>query len=80
MSGGGKYNKTYNSIDFEGVYLRCSAVLGSQILRLYALVAAWAVIVIVSWIDVENMVARVSQTVVQTAWFIYIVAVIHSIR
>lgn len=44
---------------------------------LYALVAAWAVIVILSWIDVENVVARVSQTVVQTAWFIYILAVIH---
>ena len=44
---------------------------------LHALVAAWAIIVIVSWIDVENIAARVSQTVVQTAWFIYILAVIH---
>lgn len=48
--------------------------------ELPALVAAWAVLVIVSWIDVEAMVARVSQTVVQTAWFIYILAVIHSTR
>ncbi len=44
---------------------------------LNALVAAWAVIVIVSWIDLENVVARMLQTVVQTAWFIYILAVIH---
>jgi len=48
--------------------------------ELPGLVAAWAVIVIVSFIDVESMVAKVSQTVVQTAWFIYILAVIHSIK
>ncbi len=41
------------------------------------LVAAWAVTVIITVIDVETMVARVSQAVVQTAWFIYILAVIH---
>jgi hypothetical protein len=44
---------------------------------LNALVAAWAVIVIITAIDVENTVAKVSQVVVQTVWFIYILAVIH---
>jgi hypothetical protein len=44
---------------------------------LNALVAAWAVIVIITLIDVETTLAKVSQVVVQTAWFIYILAVIH---
>jgi hypothetical protein len=44
---------------------------------LNALVAAWAMIVIINVIDVETTVAKVSQVVVQTAWFIYILAVIH---
>jgi hypothetical protein len=44
---------------------------------LNALVAAWAVIVIITAIDVENTVAKVCQLVVQTAWFVYILAVIH---
>lgn len=46
--------------------------------ELPALVAAWAVIIIITWIDVEARVAKVSQTAVQTAWFIYILAVMQS--
>jgi hypothetical protein len=34
-------------------------------------------IVIITVIDVESTVAKVSQVVVQTAWFIYILAVMH---
>jgi hypothetical protein len=44
---------------------------------LNALVAAWVMIVIITVIDVESTVAKVSQVVVQTAWFIYILAVMH---
>lgn len=42
------------------------------------LVVAWAVIIITTWIDVKATVAKVSQTVVQSAWFVFILAVIHT--
>jgi hypothetical protein len=42
------------------------------------LIVAWAVIIITTWIDVKTMVAKVSQTVVQTAWLVVILALIHS--
>lgn len=41
------------------------------------LVVAWVVVVISTWIDVKPTVAKISQTVVQTGWFIFILAVIH---
>ena len=44
---------------------------------LNVLVPAWAVIVITTVIDVESTVAKVSQVAVQTAWFIYILSVLH---
>ena len=44
---------------------------------LNVLVPAWAVIVITTVIDVESTVAKVSQVATQTAWFIYILSVLH---
>ncbi len=40
------------------------------------LIVAWGIII--TWIDVKTTVAKVSQTAVQTAWFVMILAVIHS--
>jgi hypothetical protein len=48
--------------------------------QLPGLVVAWAAIIIVTFIDVQATVAKVIQTVAQTAWFIYILAVIHTIK
>lgn len=42
-----------------------------------ALIAAWAAIVIVTWIGVKTTVAKISQTVFQTAIFVVIIGVIH---
>lgn len=43
-----------------------------------ALVAAWGVIIITTWIGVKTKVAKVSQTAVQTAWFVIMLVVIHT--
>ena len=42
------------------------------------LIVAWGVIIITTWIDVRRTVAKVAQTAVQTTWFIFILAVIHT--
>ncbi len=42
------------------------------------LVGAWTAVVIVTLIDVKTTVAKVSQTAVQTAWFVFILAAIYS--
>ncbi len=49
-----------------------------QTYGLSALVIVWAVIVVGTWIDVKTTKAKVAQTAVQTAWFVFILAVIHS--
>jgi hypothetical protein len=44
---------------------------------LSVLVPAWAAIVITTVIDVESTIAKISQVAAQTAWFIYILSVLH---
>ncbi len=44
------------------------------------LIVAWGIIVISTWIDIKTTVAKVAQTVVQTAWFAIILGVIHMNR
>ncbi len=41
------------------------------------LIVAWAVIIIGTWIDVKTTAAKIAQTVVQTACFVFILGVIH---
>ena len=44
----------------------------------FGLVGAWTAVVIVTLIDVKSTVAKISQTAVQTAWFIFILTAIYS--
>ncbi|MDQ7784352.1 MAG: hypothetical protein RDU20_15810 [Desulfomonilaceae bacterium] len=44
------------------------------------LVAAWAIIMIGTWIDIKTTTAKIAQTVVQTGWFAFILGVIHMNR
>jgi hypothetical protein len=46
----------------------------------FAILAAWFVIVITSWIEVQATAAKVSQTIVQTAWFVYVLAVVQTMH
>jgi hypothetical protein len=45
---------------------------------LAALVAAWSAIVIVTWIETRGNVFKVTQTLVQTGWFGFILGVVHT--
>lgn len=45
---------------------------------LTGVVVAWAVIVITTWIDVKTTKSKIAQTAVQTAWFIFILGVVHT--
>lgn len=45
-----------------------------------ALVGAWAIIVIATWVDAKTTRSQIAQTIVQSAWFVYLLAVMHSGR
>jgi hypothetical protein len=44
---------------------------------LAALVGAWSVVVIVTWIETRGASFKVGQTVVQTAWFVFMIGGVH---
>jgi hypothetical protein len=44
---------------------------------LVALVGAWSVVIIVTWIETKGASFKVGQTVVQSAWFIFMLGGIH---
>ena len=52
--------------------------LAYKIYILPGLVVAWVMIIVTTWLGAKTVAAKVSQTVVQTAWFIFILAVIHA--
>ncbi len=42
------------------------------------LVAAWGILVVLTWIEVRFVGFKIAQTAVQTAWFIFVLAAVHS--
>lgn len=58
------------------VYAACQ-LLAYKAYGVPILIVAWAIIVIGTWIDIKTTTAKVAQTAVQTAWFAFILGVIH---
>ncbi len=42
------------------------------------LVGAWTVLIVVCWIEMKSSLHKVSETIVQTAWFIFILSAVHT--